>query len=153
MPNVVENKLTISANEKSFNEFKGLMGEVFSLEKILPTPQKLLDDNPTYSSKEDMDENYPPEWMKWRLQHWGVDRDIWNCKLTSKKIPPLNHSHPSKLHKYRYEFDSAWNAPLIALERLSKEIPELRMDLDYFEPMNDIDMKVTIHNGQLEIIS
>ena len=50
MPNIVENELTVSGDEESIGQFKDLIGGAknFSLEKILPTPQKLLDDNPPY---------------------------------------------------------------------------------------------------------
>ena len=146
MPNIVENELTVSGNEESIGQFKKLMGGAknFSLEKILPTPQKLLDDNPTYQTKEDMDENYPPEWYTWRMQHWGVKWDISDCELITDSFET-----PSD-HFISYKFTSAWNPPLIALERLSKEIPELKIELDYSEPMNEVFGHCVMKNGEAD---
>ena len=152
MPNIVENELTVSGDEESINQFKDMIGGAsqFSLEKILPTPQKFLEDEERSGESLTFEEGIKkglPDWYTWRMQHWGVKWDISDCELVTDSF-----ELPSD-HYITYRFSSAWNAPLIALESLSKKIPNLKMNLHYVEIMNGIDMKVQIKGGELEIVS
>ena len=158
MPNIVENKLKVSGNEDCIAQFRGLMGKEFSLEKILPTPQKFLEDKEHSDQPLTFEEGIKkglPDWYTWRLQHWGTKWDVDNSSLVEDTSEYRNEGGSDKkpsysLHYMKYEFTSAWHPPLIALVRLSREIPSLKIELEYSEVMNNVHGQCIIEDGETD---
>lgn len=141
MPNQVQNKLTISGDENSISQFKDLMGDKFSLEKIIATPKEFLENDSENKEqpygKHTLSEGITikkglPEWYKWRIINWGTKWDVDFCE--QKDLV--------------YEFVTAWSPPTLALVNLSRKIPNLIMRLEYEEPMNDVYSSYTFTKGE-----
>ena len=149
MPNWCMNKMTIKGNDLALSEFAFRMKKRFSLEKILPTPKKFLEDadkviTSKIESKADM-----PDWYNWRLQHWGTKWEITNIEH-SEQGAEMQLKDNGKT--YSCEFDSAWNPPLIALEYLSKQIPDLEISLDYHDEMMNYTGRASFLNGDSDFV-
>jgi hypothetical protein len=144
MPNQVQNKLTINGDKDSISQFKDLMGDKFSLEKIIATPKELLKNDSenkeqpygkhTLTFSEGIKKGLP-EWYKWRMINWGTKWDVDFCEQKGLV----------------YQFVSAWSPPIIALANLSKKIPNLTMLLEYEEPMNDIYSSCMFAKGDVHV--
>ena len=93
-----------------------------------------------------------PDWYTWRLQHWGTKwdlRGIENEKLTDGGAK-LTLEKDNK--SYSCEFDTAWHPPLIALESLSKQIPDLEIHLTYSDEMMNFTGIADIKDGDSQFI-
>ena len=111
MPNWCYNRLQVFGGKDEIEKFKKSVKNKetdLSLEKILPTPKKLLDGD---------------GWYDWRVEKWGTKWDV-DAELTDYDDEFLC-----------YEFDSAWGPPLEAFLRASKtKHRNLEFNLKYEEP-------------------
>jgi len=146
MPNWSTNKMTVKGNDVALAKFASRMKGEFSLEKVLPTPPKLLEGNP------DANKGNPPEWYNWRLQHWGTKWDLRNAEgeVAANRGAKLALDESGKA--YTCEFDTAWHPPLVALENLSKQIPDLEIHLSYYDDMMNFTGKANFLNGESDFV-
>jgi hypothetical protein len=139
------NKMTVRGDDVALAKFASRMNGEFSLEKILPTPQKLLERSPDASKGE------IPEWYNWRLQHWGTKWDLRGVKETATgRGARLTFDQSGK--SYTCEFDTAWHPPMIALENLSKQIPDLEIHLTYQDDMMNFTGRANFLNGESDFV-
>ena len=111
MPNWCYNRLQVFGGKDEIEKFKKSVKTKdtdLSLDKILPTPKKLLDGD---------------GWYDWRCDNWGTKWDI-DAELTDYDDEFLC-----------YEFDSAWSPPIDAFITASKKKHKnLEFNLKYEEP-------------------
>ena len=146
MPNWSMNKMKVEGDDEALVKFASRMKGEFTLDKILPTPPKLLEDNP------DASEGGIPEWYNWRLQHCGTKwelRGVEDEKMTDGGAK-LTLAESGKA--YTCEFDTAWHPPLVALESLSKQIPNLKIHLSYHDDMMNFVGKANFENGESDFV-
>lgn len=137
--------MTVRGDDVALAKFASRMNGEFSLEKILPTPQKLLERSPDASKGE------IPEWYNWRLQHWGTKWDLRGVKETATgRGARLTFDQSGK--SYTCEFDTAWHPPMIALESLSKQIPDLEIHLTYQDDMMNFTGRANFLNGESDFV-
>lgn len=137
--------MTVRGDDVALAKFASRMNGEFSLEKILPTPQKLLERSPDASKGE------IPEWYNWRLQHWGTKWDLRGVKETATgRGARLTFDQSGK--SYTCEFDTAWHPPMIALENLSKQIPDLEIHLTYQDDMMNFTGRANFLNGESDFV-
>jgi hypothetical protein len=53
---------------------------------------------------------------------------------------------------YTCEFDTAWHPPMIALENLSKQIPDLEIHLTYQDDMMNFTGRANFLNGESDFV-
>ena len=110
MPNWCENKLEIEKGVDEFVEKYTSIDEdghrFFDLEKVIPTLSDMLEDG---------------RWFTWRVDHWGTK---WNL---SGQTTTFSDDY-SEVY-----FDSAWSPPVGALERISKQCPNIQFHMYYVE--------------------
>ena len=116
MPNWCYNRVEIySEKEEAIRKFRDFArdGErYFSLEKIMPMPQKVaasLEPNP----------DYPPEmhipsgddWYEWRNKMWGVKWDTRPPSGENGMYEGLPEVHGNYDYEIIYNFDTPWCPP------------------------------------------
>lgn len=142
MPNWCENYLRVTGNDKDLISFKNRAKQIgkdnktdLSLNNFIPMPKELKDTispcNPNRALRRKFGFD---NWYDWRIANWGVKCEIDAAHLTDGK------------GELTYCFDSAWSPPLKAIEKMSKQYPELNFYLEYIEPS-------MAFCGQFEVIS
>ncbi len=130
MPNWCNNALCVIGPKDLINSL--FSENSFSLSKILPCPQELLD-LPSPPPKEFEESNIQKygfkDWYNWCISNWGVK---WDPGPISGDIYPSGEN--DELLQFNAGFDSAWGPPTKAFEYLGKNYPQLRINLEYFEP-------------------
>ena len=121
MPNYCSNKIVVCGDLNKFKTW--LNGEPFSLNKIAPMDQTLLDGE---------------GWYDWRLANWGVK---W--ELNFEEIDQIEFHNNIIL-----KFDTAWCPPRIAIGKLAKLFPEINIAHAYRERGRDIVGKDHYRNGK-----
>ena len=109
MPNWCYNTITINhSNPEMMNKFKDIVNDDTGLlQSFIPCPEELLDD--------EQQENHNIEtygyktWYDWRIANWGVKWDI------TLEYPTENDDGSITV-----SFDSAWNPPIKAYEKLQE---------------------------------
>jgi hypothetical protein len=106
MPNWCQNNIAISGDLTKFKTW--LNGEPFSLNKIVPMDQILLEDE---------------GWHNWRIENWGTKWDVdVEAEIT------FSGDGAILIH-----FDSAWGPPNLAIAKLSESFPEITIKHSYLE--------------------
>lgn len=119
VPNWCSNKITISGPKSVLDRLsqdllrvtdeRGSREELLlSLERILPTPPELLEND---------------GWFDWRLVHWGAKWDLTEVRLEGRTDDSLV-----------LVCLSASTPPLQALAKLSEQYPEVAVEIVYAEP-------------------
>ena len=148
MPNWCSNTLWVEGNPEQLKEFisksvKPLEDNpnynVFTLEGLYPTPAELLNteafsgisDNATEEEKakrsdevKALEEKYGyTDWYMWRINKWGTKWDA--CETQIYQDDEAN---------FMVMFDSAWAPPVMWLEQIAPQFPELKFKMAYSEP-------------------
>ena len=117
MPNWCSNKIAISGD---LNKFKmWLNGELFSLNKIVPMDQTLLDGQ---------------GWYDWRIENWETK---WDVEAIAEDLGDT----------ITFIFESAWSPPRIVITKLAKLFPEIKIIHSYLEEGMCFVGKVTYTRG------
>jgi hypothetical protein len=106
MPNWCQNNIAISGDLNKFKTW--LNGEPFSLNKIVPMDQILLEDE---------------GWHNWRIENWGTK---WDVDVEAE----ITFSGDSAI---LIHFNSAWAPPNLAIAKLSESFPEITIEHAYLE--------------------
>ena len=174
MPNWCSNTLWVEGNPEQLKEFisksvKPLEDNpnynVFTLEGLYPTPAELLNeaafsgiaDDATENEKflhelkvKALEEKYGyTDWYNWRVNKWGTKWDVCESAI-----------HQQDEANFMVTFDSAWAPPLIWLERIVPQFPELKFQLAYSEPgmgfcgraTSNEDGTLSFEEGELEYV-
>ena len=109
MPNWCQNIIRISGSSENMNRLQaeGLVDGKLSLEKILPTPPELLEND---------------GWYNWRLDNWGTRWDL----SEDQRIESPN------LNELVFYCDSAWGPPDKALSELAVKF-NVKVNIVYCE--------------------
>lgn len=118
MPNMCYNNLVIKGNRTALKEFSrfaegdGWSGEnknPLDFNRFIPMPEKIAR------------RDYFPDGYNWEVDNWGVK---WGaCDAV------VNFSGKDKsLH---YSFETPWNIPFPAYEKMSEMFPNLVFEIDY----------------------
>lgn len=150
MPNWCSNTLRVTTdNPEKLKEFYNAVfveneeqpqWPKFTLDKLLPTPQELLD-VPAFGGKdsEKLNELYgSSDWYQWRVTNWGTKWDVTEAFIEDQDDVELV-----------VVFDSAWAPPVPWLEKIAPKFPELRFGLLYEEPGCDFCGYVIIEDGEV----
>jgi len=138
--------MTVKGSVDALAQFASRMDGKFSLEKVLPTPEKLLVGQPDASEGQlgrSLDGS-PPAWYAWRLQHWGTK---WDIRDDEGELFVEDDGQT-----YRCEFDTAWNPPLIVLENLSRQIPDLEIEIKYSDETMSFVGHGDFKNGESDFV-
>ena len=148
MPNWCSNTLWVEGNPEQLKEFisksvKPLEDNpnynVFTLEGLYPTPAELLNeaafsgiaDDATENEKflhelkvKALEEKYGyTDWYNWRVNKWGTKWDV--CESQIYQDDEAN---------FMVMFDSAWAPPVMWLEHIAPQFPDLKFKMAYSEP-------------------
>lgn len=116
MANYCENRLKVIGDKKQLKEFNKktqTKKQIFTLEKLVPTPKE-------YLKKGD------ERWYEWRIKNWGTKWDVYPDSI-SKDFDEENEY-------FEVSFDTAWAPPTGWIEEVSKLFPKLTFILSYDEP-------------------
>jgi hypothetical protein len=153
MPNWCQCKLNISGSKKELARFareNKSRGRSLSFEKLLPTPDSLLETvSPKLGSgdlEKDMHRHMleitgqaqPSDWYTWRVQKWGTKWDVGDGIRFEKTEDGV-----------LYGFDTAWSPPLAWMGAAAKAYPALKFDIKYCECGNDFSGRVIYEGGKL----
>lgn len=150
MPNWCSNELIITGPKKKIDQcLRTIRGRIdgkispLDLERIIPTPKELLDTTSPCSNKRKVARNIKKydysDWYSFRLGEWGTKG---NCACVS--LARVNSK------KALLQFDTAWNPPKNAIEKLSKMFPDLEFYLKYIEEENmPYEQSITYNQGKL----
>lgn len=69
-------------------------------------------------------------WYDWNVRNWGTKWDVANSDEDSYPETELMTDEETKL---QYSFNTAWSPPIPAIEKLSKQYPSLKFNLDFEE--------------------
>lgn len=116
----------------------------FDFEKILPTPQGLMDmQAPNRGSAETaklLVRAYgDTDWYNWRVKNWGTK---WN-------VNPDSGNLGFGENEISYSFDTAWGPACELIEYMSTLFPEATFMLEYAEPGCGLAGRRTFVNGEL----
>ena len=131
MPNWIKNSVNVcvpkGVDKERLSEFKELVGDEFSFERISPMPEELEGTN-------GFDDN--PSWYTWRLENWG-------CKWDSSEVTFIyDHDDfaPRGLGAVMLScfFNTPWSPPQAICEKLRHDFPDLLIqwiwyDMDDFQ--------------------
>lgn len=107
MPNHVINHVTFDSRFDEIKEYvKGENG-IFDFNKIVSMPPNIEDSKGELGGF--------PLWYEWSVENWGTK---WNCY-------EQEHSHDG------FQFQTAWDTPLPALESLSDAFPDVKITVQY----------------------
>jgi hypothetical protein len=68
-------------------------------------------------------------WYDWAIENWGTKWDVSN-----EHVYETTHGYvPGVFNKFSFAFDTAWGPPEQWITSLSKECPDLRFRLEYYE--------------------
>lgn len=153
MPNHCENIIIIKGPEKSIKEIIKKYSrtaheefpkeKILSFEKILPTPKELYECNKITGKKTDhslkreketneehkkrlekLKKKYGnSDWYWWRVNNWGTKWDTYNLLYFDQEKELLT-----------FEYSTAWAPGDKILLELSKKIPDVEIEIEYFEP-------------------
>ena len=69
-------------------------------------------------------------WYDWNVRNWGTKWDVANVDEDEYPETELMTDEETKL---QYSFNTAWAPPIPAINKLSKQYPSLKINLDYEE--------------------
>lgn len=158
MPNWVTNTVTITGESDTLDRlteqlnrpvttrFNGtertIENPVISLHNIISPPEDICDSY--YAERDPLDHETEQEglsfgdafrhkidhsnhWYFWNVRNWGTKWDVVDDGEGSTKLLRDSSTHAV------YLFDSAWSPPLEALDLLSRQFPDLLVELKYVE--------------------
>lgn len=154
MPNHCENELVITGDKEIVEMFihlaKGKDEEadlnLLDLNNFIPYPECYKNKELEEKTKTDGFNAYGCKYGKggflsgydWCLENWGTK---WGC---------YNQAPVSRLKNgVKYYFDSAWNPPKEAIEKISKIFPTLIFSLRYWEGGSGFKGKFEVKNGDI----
>jgi Ferredoxin-like domain in Api92-like protein len=114
---------------------------VLRLERLLPTPPELLENQQTNPAtaiqllQRDPEEGEQDDWYSWRVRNWGTK---WDIDAAVEVGPGTLTS----------SFDSAWSPPVAAMRLISERYPSLSVTIEYDEPGNDFSGVSTFVAGE-----
>lgn len=136
MPNWCSNTLWVEGNPEQLKEFKAKTTKPadhdqpnryeFTLEGLYPTPPELLNENAFGQSEnsETLVEKFGySDWYTWRVNKWGTKWDV--CE---------SDTYEDSDRDFMVMFDSAWAPPVLWLEHIAPQFPELKFKLAFQEP-------------------
>lgn len=130
MPNWCFNHLEVSGPTELLKQWHDAE---FSLQKLLPCPQELLDGKSPAEkdiAEANIEKYGSADWYSWCVDNWGTKWD-----LTIHDVNLMADDDPSK-SILTVSFDSAWGPPLAALENLyyKHRAQKVEMSFEYIEP-------------------
>jgi len=146
MPNWCYNILTVGGSLSEVDELRMIMKDGFSLEKISPTPKKLMEESAPQKTKPS--EVALPDWYNWRLDNWGTKWDVLHSTMDKNKKVQFN-SEADDSAVVQAEFQTAWSPPILALKTLSERLKRLIFKLHYADDMMNFRGEATIKGGQV----
>lgn len=162
MPNWVFNSLAIEGDKDSIRLVKSAVGKPFSktgdswnmktgqLERVtLVYSNPVFSFHNIYNHKQDglsVDEYLTDSrWYSWNVSHWGTKWDVAVADGYEYSDTCLVEESENDLS---YRFNTAWGAPIPAIEKLSGQFPTLVFDLEYEEEQG-WGGRVTIRAGKI----
>ena len=133
MADIVLNTLEINGDRAELEQLKKCLvnkklRSCFSLEKIIQTPDELLEAEIGEEKAKNQEKFGYPTWYEYRLAKWGTKWDVMDAKVKTFDKNLL-----------AYEFDTADGSPANAILALSKTYPNLLFDLfsDFVAEMDE----------------
>lgn len=173
MPNWVFNSLCVSGNSEQVAQVKFQVGQpvtklideynfdtkeytkqeitksnpIFSFWNIIaPTDLEAYAKQPTFNASfDEMMNGAGNDWYSWNNRNWGTKWDVgkWdNEEYSETEIV----DEGSEFIIYR--FNTAWSPPFPVIQELSKQYPELAVDLEY-EEETGWGGEITFKNGEI----
>lgn len=99
--------------------------EAFNLDKIIPQPENIYQENLTREKKLELDAANIPNWYDWNCENWGTK---WNTySFDSHGVDDYGRVDDcGKYTRYTFEFQSAWSEPCDNIWiKLSEMFPNL----------------------------
>lgn len=149
MPNWCSNNLQVEGNPQQLkifiekttkgDPFKNKKEDEFTLDILYPTPQELMEQTSPQMYRGDKNDEKAKEeyekkierlqkeyghtcWYNWRTKNWGTKWDA--CDSVINEIEEASYS---------VSFQTAWAPPVLWLEKIAPEFPELKFRLDFIE--------------------
>ena len=119
MPNWCSNYLHVEGELNQLQEFKNIVtktndngGVEFTMEKLLPTPEKMLEDTGAM-----------PAWYNWRVAHWGTKWDVDTVNVDEDGGESFGTA-----------YNTAWAPNEAFIKYASEKYPNLKFRLTFEEP-------------------
>ena len=159
MPNHVEQDLWVTGGTIELKQFKEFAREsderILSADKFIPYPKKFRDadeeaecirkecqatnDWSKYTSVKD---GFNSGGYEWCIQNWGTKWGIYDAVLKGEKLT-------GKTGKLRYRFESAWSPALKIIDAMSKQFPNLKFAVKYYECGMQFKGHYVVQNGEV----
>ena len=97
----------------------------------------------TYYSKDE--DTVGPKGVFWNIENWGVK---WDVAVKDNDEFPDTEIINEDLDLVTYKFNTAWSVALPAIQELSRQYPELVVDLEY-EEETGWGGEITFKNGEV----
>lgn len=150
------NNLIVKGNKKDLEKLLKFVRGVdetgnilyFDFEKVLPTPQALLDTTSPCNDKKKTEKNLKEygakDWYEWRVNNWGTKSNTDNEVVISKP-----NDTGTELN---FSFNTAWTPPIGIIRKLGKRYTKIYFCLYYFEPGTAFSGKFIMDKGEEEDI-
>jgi hypothetical protein len=173
MPNWVFNSLSISGDKDDIAKVKAQLNQAYERQHDSWNPEtKQMEistakyDNPVFafwnivrptdleSYLKQPDYSLPLEeqlkfqgndWYSWNIRNWGTKWDVGIHNQDEYPETDLQIDMPDHLI---YSFNTAWSPPFPAIDNLSKQYPNLTLDLEYQEEQG-WGGEITFKNGEV----
>jgi hypothetical protein len=100
-----KNIMEVTASEADLLKLKALFAKGFSLEAIKPMPPELANNG---------------RWGEWRCENWGTNRDVYEQDEGKDPFKP------------KMTFWTNYTPPLEALEELTRQFPDISINLNWY---------------------
>ena len=142
MPNWCENTLTIigrgEEGKRQYSLFKGRAEgvteddkvDVLCFDNFIPAPE-----NPKIGVTE------------WQYRNWGTKWGANNAEIQDDWEGQKDKGMDCE-YMISYRFDTAWSPPLKFVQKVSKQYPDLKFEIEYWEPNMCFQGSVTYRNGK-----
>lgn len=153
MPNWSYNHLKVSGKKDDLKKFvekslvkiidenSGKESITFSINGTYPMPKELEGTpSPTKNPSKELIEKYgADDWYTWRLNNWGTKWDTHSVTYECFDT------------EFYVDFDTAWSPPVLWLEKVMKDYPELIFDMDWMEESNAFCGRMICENGEVSV--
>lgn len=147
MPNWCHNTLIVTGPQRTLAKFEQKVRsksepekQPLSFQRIRPIPKNVLENEPMAGDLSDPNAQ-PQGWWMWCVHNWGTKWDasfgqgsMFSFATNENAKPHANRTLTASGHELRYKFDTAWSPPVPIVEKLARDYPDLRFELQYGEP-------------------
>lgn len=153
MPNWSFNHLKVSGKKDDLKKFvekslvkiidenSGQESITFSMNATYPMPKELEEtQSPVSKQNKKLIEKYGTDnWYDWRINNWGTK---WDTSSVSYDVFDT---------EFYVDFDTAWSPPVLWLEKVIQDYPELIFDMDWLEESNAFCGRMICKDGQVDM--